>query len=153
MNEIHKISGIPFTDGGSKTEQTKEPEAAPATETENQQQPEDKKVLSNHVLMVIKKPRSQSLIPVYVIVNVKAFGRFRLLWSLVFGFIPLLPLLTSTMMSVHNTFRRMCLQERMDQEAQKTLIAMKMTAMRTAVSPVKMRKRKKERRRKMSLCL
>lgn len=77
---MHKISGIPFTDSGRNTEQTKEPEAAPATETENQEQPEDKKVLS----VVIKKPRSQSLIPVYVRVNVKASGRFRSLVSFLF---------------------------------------------------------------------
>ncbi|XP_070828357.1 sodium/potassium/calcium exchanger 1-like isoform X3 [Chaetodon trifascialis] len=51
--------------GGGKTEQTKEPEAAPAAEAEKKEQPEDKKVLSNHVLVVIKKPRSDSLIPVY----------------------------------------------------------------------------------------
>lgn len=75
MSEMHKASGILFTDGGRITEQTKEPEAAPATETKNQS--EDKKVLSNHVLLVIKKPRSQSLIAVYVRVNVKAFGLFR----------------------------------------------------------------------------
>ncbi|KAK2917805.1 hypothetical protein Q8A73_004551 [Channa argus] len=52
-------------DGGQKNEQAKEPEVAPGKETEKQEQPEDKKVLSNHVLVVIKKPRSQSLIPVY----------------------------------------------------------------------------------------
>lgn len=68
---MHKIFGIPFADGGGKTEQTKEPEAAPAAEPEKKEQPEDKKVLSNHVLVVIKKPRSQSLIPVYVRVNVQ----------------------------------------------------------------------------------
>ncbi|XP_076588415.1 sodium/potassium/calcium exchanger 1-like isoform X1 [Chaetodon auriga] len=51
--------------GGEKTEQIKEPEAAPATGAEKKEQPEDKKVLSNHVLVVIKKPRSDSLIPVY----------------------------------------------------------------------------------------
>lgn len=79
MREMHKIFGIPFTGGGEKTEQTKEPEAAPATEKEKEEQPEDKKVLTNHVLVVIKKPRSQSLIPVYVRVNLQCF---RLLWSL-----------------------------------------------------------------------
>ncbi|KAM9854603.1 sodium/potassium/calcium exchanger 1-like [Aulostomus maculatus] len=51
-------------DDGGKTEPTKEPEAAPAAEKEKEQS-EDKKVLSNHVLVAIKKPRSQSLIPVY----------------------------------------------------------------------------------------
>uniref|UniRef100_A0A3Q1I1D9 Sodium/potassium/calcium exchanger 1 n=1 Tax=Anabas testudineus TaxID=64144 RepID=A0A3Q1I1D9_ANATE len=43
VKEMHKISGTPFTDGGGKTEQTKEPEADPATEKEEQEQPEDKK--------------------------------------------------------------------------------------------------------------
>ncbi|XP_054475444.1 sodium/potassium/calcium exchanger 1 [Anoplopoma fimbria] len=52
-------------DGRGKTEPVKEPEAAPAPETEKTEQPENKKVVSNHVLVVIKKPRSQSLIAVY----------------------------------------------------------------------------------------
>lgn len=81
MNEMHKMSGIPFADGRRQTEQTKEPEAAPAKEKENQEQPEDKKVLSNHVLLVIKKARSQSLIPVCVRVSVQENGPFKLLWS------------------------------------------------------------------------
>lgn len=40
------FSGIPFTDAGGKTEQTKEPEAAPAAETEKKEQPGGKKVFS-----------------------------------------------------------------------------------------------------------
>ncbi|KAM9753782.1 sodium/potassium/calcium exchanger 1-like isoform 2-T2 [Menidia menidia] len=50
---------------GGKTDQPKEPEAAPAADTEKKEQPEDKKVLLLHVAMAFKKPRSQSLIPVY----------------------------------------------------------------------------------------
>nr|XP_029132745.1 sodium/potassium/calcium exchanger 1-like [Labrus bergylta] len=44
-------------DAVGKTEQTEESEAAPAAETKKKEQPEDKKVLSNHMLKVIKKPR------------------------------------------------------------------------------------------------
>lgn len=66
---LSKLFGIPFTDGGEKTEQSKESEPTPAAEEEKKEQPEDKKVLSNHVLVAFKKPRSQSLIPVYVRVN------------------------------------------------------------------------------------
>ncbi|KAK2842322.1 hypothetical protein Q5P01_012522 [Channa striata] len=51
-------------DGGQKN-QAKEPEVSPAADTEKQEQPEDKKVLFTHVLVIVKKPRSQSLIPVY----------------------------------------------------------------------------------------
>ncbi|XP_045892369.1 sodium/potassium/calcium exchanger 1 [Micropterus dolomieu] len=70
LNNVAKRNGESKTqdkseDGGVKTEQTKEPEAAPAAETEKEEQPEDKKVLPNHVPVVIKKPRSQSMIPVY----------------------------------------------------------------------------------------
>lgn len=35
---------ISLADGGGKPEQTKEPEAVPATEAEKKEQPEDKKV-------------------------------------------------------------------------------------------------------------
>lgn len=63
---------IPFTDGGGKTEQIKEPEPAAAPQAEKKDQPDDKKVHSNHVLVVFKKPRSESLIPVYVRVNVQS---------------------------------------------------------------------------------
>uniref|UniRef100_A0A3B4G7J4 Sodium/potassium/calcium exchanger 1 n=1 Tax=Pundamilia nyererei TaxID=303518 RepID=A0A3B4G7J4_9CICH len=45
---ISKLFGIPFTDGGEKTEQSKESEPTPAAEEEKKEQPEDKKVLSNH---------------------------------------------------------------------------------------------------------
>ncbi|XP_068170266.1 sodium/potassium/calcium exchanger 1-like isoform X2 [Antennarius striatus] len=51
-------------DGAEKTEHTKVPEAAPASDTKTEP-PEDKKVLSDHNLVVFKKPRSESLIPVY----------------------------------------------------------------------------------------
>lgn len=90
---MHKMFGITFTDGAGKTEPTKEPEAAPAApapaaETK-EQPPEDKKVLSNNVLLVIKKPRSHSLIAVYVRVNVQRYN-CRQKASLVFAFIPLL---------------------------------------------------------------
>lgn len=61
---MHNIFGIPFTDGGDKSEATKEREAAPAPD--KQDHAEDKKVLSTRFLVVLKKPRSQSLIPVYV---------------------------------------------------------------------------------------
>ncbi len=63
------VLGIPSTDGGGKTEQTKEPEAAPVPETEKKEQPEDKKVLTDQVLVVFKKSRSEFLIPVYVSVR------------------------------------------------------------------------------------
>lgn len=63
---------FPFADSGGKSEPSKEPEAAPAPEKEKKEQPEDKKVLSKHVPVVIRKPRSQSLIPVYVRVNVQS---------------------------------------------------------------------------------
>lgn len=71
---MHRIFGIPFADGGGKSEQTKEPEAVPATETKEEEQPEEKKVIANPVLVVIKKPRSQSLIPVYVRDNVQSIN-------------------------------------------------------------------------------
>ncbi|KAG8012684.1 Sodium/potassium/calcium exchanger 2 [Nibea albiflora] len=67
---IHTLDPL-REDGGGKSEQTKEPEPAPAPapapapQAEKKEQPEDKKVLSNHVLVVFKKPRSESLIPVY----------------------------------------------------------------------------------------
>ncbi|XP_030587247.1 sodium/potassium/calcium exchanger 1 isoform X2 [Archocentrus centrarchus] len=61
-------------DGGGKTEQTKEPEPTPAAEAEKKEHPEDKKVLSNHVLVAFKKSRSQSLIPVYEDVPAKDDG-------------------------------------------------------------------------------
>uniref|UniRef100_A0A3B4YRT6 Sodium/potassium/calcium exchanger 1 n=1 Tax=Seriola lalandi dorsalis TaxID=1841481 RepID=A0A3B4YRT6_SERLL len=43
MREMRRMFGIPFADGGEKTEQTKEPEAPAATGTEKKEQPEDKK--------------------------------------------------------------------------------------------------------------
>ncbi|XP_054862156.1 sodium/potassium/calcium exchanger 1-like isoform X4 [Amphiprion ocellaris] len=61
-------------DGEEKSEQTKAPEAAPAAEAEKKEQPEDEKVLSYHVQVLIKKPRSQSLIPVYEDVPAKQNG-------------------------------------------------------------------------------
>lgn len=84
MTEMDQYSVIPFAGGGGQPGQTKDPEADTPTEKETQEQPPDKKVLSNHALVVLKKPRSQSLIPVYVRVNMQANGPFRLLWSLVF---------------------------------------------------------------------
>ncbi|KAM4734910.1 sodium/potassium/calcium exchanger 1-like isoform 1-T1 [Anableps anableps] len=50
---------------GGKTEETKEPEAAPPKDAEKKEEPEEKKVLPSHDLLAFKKPRSQSLIPVY----------------------------------------------------------------------------------------
>ncbi|XP_015256166.1 PREDICTED: sodium/potassium/calcium exchanger 1 isoform X1 [Cyprinodon variegatus] len=50
---------------GGTIEETKEPEAAPAKDAEKKEQPEEKKVLPTHDLLAFKKPRSQSLIPVY----------------------------------------------------------------------------------------
>lgn len=64
-----KKLGISLTDNQKKTDQTKEQEAAPTTDKEKKEQQDDKKVLRTHVLMAFKKPRSQSLIPVYVRVN------------------------------------------------------------------------------------
>ncbi|KAM6937770.1 sodium/potassium/calcium exchanger 1 [Xenentodon cancila] len=52
-------------DSGGKTDQTKEQEAAPAADADKTEKQEDKKVLPTHVLVAFKKPRSQSLIPVY----------------------------------------------------------------------------------------
>ncbi|XP_016529230.1 sodium/potassium/calcium exchanger 1 [Poecilia formosa] len=48
-----------------KTEESKEPEATPAKDAEKKEEPEAKKVLATHDLLTFKKPRSQSLIPVY----------------------------------------------------------------------------------------
>ncbi|XP_055365708.1 sodium/potassium/calcium exchanger 1 isoform X2 [Betta splendens] len=52
-------------DGEGPTRQTKEPEAATASEKETQEQPQDKQVLSVYDSWALKKPRSQSLTPVY----------------------------------------------------------------------------------------
>lgn len=64
---------VSFTGKGGKTEETKEPEAAPAKDGEKKEKPEEKKVFPNHDLLVCKKPRSQSLIPVYVRVKVQGY--------------------------------------------------------------------------------
>lgn len=78
MREMSNMYGTPFTDNGRKPDQTKEPEAAPGKETEKKEPPEDKKVLVNHVLKAVKKkPRSQSLIPVYVRVSVQRYNFLR----------------------------------------------------------------------------
>ncbi|XP_071752610.2 sodium/potassium/calcium exchanger 1 [Centroberyx gerrardi] len=54
------------TEDEKKPEQPKEPEPSPAKETEKEEEPEDKKVLANYcVLVVLKKDRSESMIPVY----------------------------------------------------------------------------------------
>ena len=66
--------GISFADGGGKSEQAKEPEAV-----ENKEQPEDKKVRSNHFLGIITKPRSHWCLEL----QLKAEGLFGLLCSLV----------------------------------------------------------------------
>lgn len=103
---MHKLFGISFTDGGVKTEQTKEPEAAPAAETEKEEQLEDKKVLPNHVPVVIKKPRSQSMIPVYVRVNVQSYNFRQQMASLgFFVLFSLLLLLLPIMMSFNTSGR------------------------------------------------
>ncbi|XP_054589004.1 sodium/potassium/calcium exchanger 1 [Nothobranchius furzeri] len=52
-------------DNESKKDEPKEPEASPDSDTEKKDQTEEKKVLSIHVQVALKKPRSQSLIPVY----------------------------------------------------------------------------------------
>lgn len=75
--EMNKLFEIPSTDGGRKTEQTKEPQPTPAAEAGKKEQPEDKKVHSNHVLVAFKKPRSHSLIPVYVRANAQSYN----LWA------------------------------------------------------------------------
>ena len=87
---MQNMFGIPSADGVGKPEPTKEPEAAPAPAAETKEQPaEDKKVLSNPVLVVIKKPRSHSLVAVYVRVNDQRHN-FRQKASLLFAFTPLL---------------------------------------------------------------
>ena len=94
--------GVSFTDSGGKNDQTKEQEAAPAADANKKEQQEDKKVLLTHVLVTFKKPRSQSLIPVYVRITVQScnflkqvtFGEFGL-----FSLCVCVPLLLSITMS------------------------------------------------------
>lgn len=97
VRELYKNFDIPFAGAGGKIEPTKEPEAppapAPAPAPEKKEQPEDKKVHT--------KPRSQSLMPLYVRVNVQSCNfRQPLPASLVSAFISLLRLLSSILMSL-----------------------------------------------------
>lgn len=64
---------ISSTGKSGKTEETKEPEVAPARDAEKEEEPGAKKVLPTHDLLTFEKPRSQSLIPVYVRIKVQGF--------------------------------------------------------------------------------
>lgn len=96
-----RIFGIPFAVGAGKTEPAKESESPPAKETEKKEQADDKKVLSNQV--AIKKPRSQSLIPVYVRVNVQSCSFWQTAPLGCFGLCFYLSLLISITMPFPNT--------------------------------------------------